>query len=137
MPSTTTISSIFGPSPRKVACDAPVNYCMYRNRVSARSSSSSRSLGSASLYAYDSEINLDRHRAKGSGVCGRNLFLGARAFDRSSSGARATSSSFARRCCRFGAENNRTPAPYSGLRTWSLGTRDLPRRFSGRTHNTA
>src|SRR6516164_1730912 len=35
------------------------------------------------------------------------------------------------------AENNRTPAPFPGLRTWSLGTRDLPRRFSGRTHNPA
>jgi hypothetical protein len=44
-------------------------------------------------------------------VCRRNLFLGPRAFDRGSSGAGATSSSFARRCCRLGAENNRAPAP--------------------------
>ena len=32
-------------------------------------------------------------------VCRRNLFLGPRAFDRSSSGTRATPSSFARWCC--------------------------------------
>src|ERR1700739_2510323 len=35
------------------------------------------------------------------------IFSLGRAFDRSLPGARGTSSSVARRCCRFGAENNR------------------------------
>ena len=133
----TIICSILGPSQRKVACDQPVKYCMCRNRVSARSSSNSKSLWEPSFHAYDAEVYPDRYWTKGSGVRRRNIFVGPRAFDRSAPGARGTSSSFARRCCRFGAENNRTPAPYPGLRTWSLGSRDLSRRCTGRPCNAA
>jgi len=105
--------------------------------ISAQLKQLEESFGSASFHAYDSEVNPDGYLTKGSGVRRRNLFLGPRAVNRSSSGARGTSSSFACRCCRFGAENNRTPAPYPGLRTWPLGARDLSRRFAGRTHNAA
>jgi len=131
----TIICSISGLSPRRGACGRPVRGCTCHNRVLACNSSSSKNLWGTAFHAYDTEVNPDGYRRDGSPMCGRNLLFRSRAIDHSTPGARATSSPFARRCSRFGAENHRAPTAYPGLQTWPISARDCPRRVARRTHH--